>query len=273
MNSNSAILQNSSRRWSYDSAIKNIKFETSASFIDGNNIPKKFMVVKKAASDFSGPNFWDLIWKTDSRVIVQFDKGTSIRHKWLNSDSSLAYDVGRFTLWKKTVIDKYYTQIILTVRNNKEKKTKKIMHYQYHEFPDQQTPFYSAQLISFWKIVNKKYEGITSPEEKENGLCPIVMYSAGWFERLVSICAIDICLDQLTEEQSVSVPDTLLDVKYQVSFDSISAEEQAFIDKTVKHIKSALLWKNEQDDSEPRNASFRDRVRKYCLLFKRPSVF
>ncbi|KAG8037269.1 hypothetical protein G9C98_005479 [Cotesia typhae] len=140
-----------------------------------------------------------------------------------------------------SLINFHYTQIILTVRNNKEKKSKKITHYQYHEFPDQQTPFYSAQLISFWKIVNEKYEGIISPEEKENGLCPIVMYSAGCFERLVSICAIDICLDQLTEEQSVSVPDTLLDVKYQVSFDSMSAEEQEFIDKTVKHIKSALL--------------------------------
>lgn len=41
--------------------MKNIKFETSASFVDGNNIPKKLMVVKKAASDFSGPDFWDLI--------------------------------------------------------------------------------------------------------------------------------------------------------------------------------------------------------------------
>ncbi|CAH2084238.1 unnamed protein product [Euphydryas editha] len=62
-------------------------------------------------------------------------------------------------------------------------------------------------------------------------------------------------------------------VKYQVSLESVSAEEETFIDKTMQHIKSALLWKNEQDNSDPRNVSFRDRVWKYCLLFKRPSVF
>ncbi|KAH0555176.1 hypothetical protein KQX54_015826 [Cotesia glomerata] len=262
MNSKSAILQNNSRRSSYDSVIKNIKLDTSASFVDGNNIPKKFMVIKKPASDFLYPNFWELIWKTDSRVIVRFDKGHYIRQKWLNSDSTLAYTVGQFTLWKKTITDKYYTQITLTVKNNKENKSRKITHYQYHEFPDQQTPFYSAQLISFWKIVNKKYEGTISSEQKESEMCPIVMYSATRFERLVSICAIDICLDQLTEEQPVSVSNTILDVKYQVSFESISTEKQAFIDKTVQHIKGAFLWKKEQDDSDPSNVSFRDRVRK-----------
>ncbi|CAD6244020.1 GSCOCT00014299001.2-RA-CDS [Cotesia congregata] len=39
------------------------------------------MVFKKPASDFSYSTFWDLIWKTDSRVIVRFDKGKSVRQK------------------------------------------------------------------------------------------------------------------------------------------------------------------------------------------------
>ncbi|CAD6244023.1 GSCOCT00014301001.2-RA-CDS [Cotesia congregata] len=96
-------------------SIKKNKPDPSASFVDGNNIKKKFMVFKKSASDISFPEFWDLIWKTGSRVIVRFDKGRSMKHSWLNSSSSLEYNVGKYTLWKKTIIDKYYTQINLTV--------------------------------------------------------------------------------------------------------------------------------------------------------------
>ncbi|ABK63317.1 protein tyrosine phosphatase [Cotesia plutellae polydnavirus] len=265
----------SSRRQRHIPSTKKIKFDPSASFVDGNNITKKFMIFKESASNISFPEFWDLIWKTGSKVIVRFDKGKSMKHSWLNSSSSLEYSVGRYTLWKKTMIDKYYTQINLTVRNDKENKSRKIIHYQYHDVPDDQAPFYSTQFICFWKMVNQRHEDciLEGAKGKKKAFSPIVMYSAKCFERLVSICVIDICLDQLTEEQPVSVTKTLTNIKSQLFLQLISSDEEEFVKKTLQHIQRLFVWrKGEDNNSGLEIKSFRNRVRKYCLLFKRKSV-
>ncbi|XP_044582834.1 tyrosine-protein phosphatase non-receptor type 9-like [Cotesia glomerata] len=161
-----------------------------------------------------------------------------MKHSWLNSSSSLEYNIGKYTLWKKTLIDKYYTQINLKVRNNKEKSSRKIMHYQYHDVPDHQAPFHSTQFICFWKMVNQKHEGciLEGAKGKKKALSPIVMYSAKCFERLVSICAIDICLEQLTEEQPVSVTKTFMHIKSQLSVQLISSDEEEFVKKTAPQL-------------------------------------
>ncbi|XP_074114577.1 tyrosine-protein phosphatase corkscrew-like [Cotesia typhae] len=267
--------QSSSRKHRHILSTKKIKFDPSVSFFNGHDITKKFMVFKESASNISFPEFWDLIWKTGSRVIVRFDKGTSMKHFWLNSSSSLEYSVGRYTLWKKTIIDKYYTQINLTVRNDKENKSRKIIHYQYHDVPDHQAPFYSTQFICFWKMVNQRHEGciLEGATGKKKALSPIVMYSAKCFERLVSICVVDICLDQLTEEQPVSVDKIFTSIKNQLFLHSISSDEEEFVKKTLQHIQRSFVWRKREDNNSGLEIkSFRNRVRKYCLLFKRKSV-
>nr|ACE75310.1 protein tyrosine phosphatase [Glyptapanteles indiensis] len=268
--------QNGSTNQRRKSMIENINIDPSASFVDSKDIKKKFMLIGTSDSNLSSSKFWNLAWKSDTRVIVRFDKGKSMNHPWLSSSSSLEYNIGEFTVWKKTMIDKYYTQINLTIRNNKEKKSRKITHFQYHDCLDHHTPFYSVQLISFWKMVNKKHGGYITiqAEGKKNALSPIVMYSDQCFERLVSICAIDIYLDQLMKEQPVSVTTILLGIKSQVSLSSISPEEEAFIDRTLLHSERALFWKKKaSDDRDPESKTFGDRVKKYCSLFKRTSVF
>lgn len=124
-------------------------------------------------------------------------------------------------------------------------------------------------------MVNQRHEDCTleGAKGKKKALSPIVMYSAKCFERLVSICVIDICLDQLTEEQPVSVVKTLTNIKSQLFLQLISSDEEEFVKKTLQHIQRSFVWrKGEDNNSGLEIKSFRNRVRKYCLLFKRKSV-
>lgn len=270
-------LPKKSRKRHRQSIIGNIGFDIfSANDIDGYNTRKKFMIVDNSASEVDCYNFWNTTWESDSRVIVRFDKSNSKRHHWLNDIQTFEYTVGEFAIRKKIITDKYYTQLKLTIRNRAVRKLRKITHYQYHDFPDRNMPFNSAQLICFLKMVNKaqySYRRTTS-DGKKSALGPIVIHSVGCFERAVSLCALDICLDQLKKTKSVSVPNALLKIKSQVPFKYFSLEEYTFINNTLLHCSWALDFeKKKPTDSNPDNVSFRSRVKKYCFAFKRASVF
>ncbi|XP_057317985.1 tyrosine-protein phosphatase non-receptor type 9-like [Microplitis mediator] len=244
-----------------------------ASYVDGYDLQRKFIVVETLASEKKSRNYWKLIWETNCRVIVRFDENDWKNCQyWLHKNIS-DYTEGEFNIWKKkTISHNYYTEILLTVANKKNGKSKQITHYEYHEHPDGKLPIESARLIFFLKMVNNSQENynVSASSSNKRARKPIVIHSVGRYERAISFCALDICLNQLRETKSVSVPSVILKIKGQTQLNSFSFEEYLIINKILLHSKWALEFKTEDDN---KSSSFRSRVRKYCLVFKRASVF
>ncbi|ACE75476.1 protein tyrosine phosphatase [Bracoviriform indiense] len=262
-------------KWDRNSIIGNVGFDIfSTNYVDGFNIEKKFMIVNNSGSEVDSYNFWNSIWESGCKVIVRFDK-TSERRHWLKIFRDSAYAVGEFIVRKKTIPCKYFTQLEITIENKMERKSRKITHFQYHGCLDNIASVGCTQLIFFLKMVNKKQSSylITRTEGRNSTCGPIVIHSIGCFERAVSICVLDICLDQLMKTNSVSVPKVILNIKSQVSFESISLDEYSFINKTLLRSICVLnLNDNTSTDSDLERASSMSRIKKYGLFFKRASV-
>nr|AOH69085.1 hypothetical protein A6F54_10 [Microplitis mediator bracovirus] len=247
-----------------------------ASYVDGYDLQRKFIVVETLASEKKSRNYWKLIWETNCRVIVRFDI-----NKWKNCQYWLhenipVYTEGEFKILKtKTIPHNYYTETFLTVANQQNNKSKQITYYEYHEHPDGKLPIESARLIFFLKMVNKNQKKYIIPaSSSDNCACqPIVIHSVERCERSISFCALDNCLSQLQETQTVSVPSVILKIKGQMQLDSFSFEEYLIINKILLHSKWALEFKTDDDVRNSNSTSFRSRVKKYCLAFKRVSVF
>nr|ACE75255.1 protein tyrosine phosphatase [Glyptapanteles flavicoxis] len=264
-----------SGKWDRNSIIGNVGFDIfSTSYVDGFNIKRKFMIVNNSGSEVDSYNFWTSIWESGCKVIVRFDR-TSKRRHWLNNFRDDAYTVGEFIIRKKTIPYKYFTQLEMTIENIMGRKSRKITHFQYHGCLDNIASVGCTQLIFFLKMVNNKQSSylITRTEGRENTCGPIVIHSIGCFEKAVSICVLDICLDQLMNTNSVSVPKVILNIKSQVSFDSISLDEYSFINKTLlRSIRVLHLNDNTSTDSDHEHTSSISRMKKYGLFFKRASV-
>ncbi|GBP31767.1 Tyrosine phosphatase-like protein N3 [Eumeta japonica] len=229
--------------------IGNIGFDIfSVCYIDGYDTDKKFMVVNNSASELDSYNFWSLIWDSDCRVIVRFHSDNSKTHHWLKKIRDDEYAVGEFLIRKETIADKFYTQLELTIRNAILRKSKKITHYQYHGFADRDVPVDSAQLVFFLKTVNEKRNdhNTTKSDNKENARGPIAIHSVDCFERAVSICALDICLDQLTKTKSISVPDALIKIRSQTSLESFSLKNTHSLIRSccVVHVRQIFMRRN-----------------------------
>ncbi|CAD6244695.1 GSCOCT00013426001.2-RA-CDS [Cotesia congregata] len=217
-------------KWDRESIVGNIGFDMFSTYhVDGFNVKRKFVIVKNSGPEVDSYNFWSFIWEKCYKVIVRLD-ATSKTHNWLNNSQDNAYAVGEFLIRKKTasISCKYYTQLQITIKNIMEKKSRTITHLQYH-FLDEFPSSGSAQLISFLEMVN----GNRGANSKKSASGPIVVHSIGCFERAVSICVLNICLDQLIETKEVSVLNAVLSVKSQVSLQFFSLEEYKFINKVL----------------------------------------
>ncbi|ABK63363.1 protein tyrosine phosphatase [Cotesia plutellae polydnavirus] len=250
------------------SIVGNIGFDIFSTYhVDGFKIKRKFLIVNNSGSEVDSYNFWSFIWEKCCRVIVRLDR-TSKKRNWLNNLQDDAYAVGEFLIWKKTVTCKYYTQLHITIRNIMERQSRKITHLQYHCL-DELSSSGSRQMIFFLEMVNRNH----AAKSKKTASGPIVIHSVGCFERAVSICVLDICLDQLIETNSVSVLDAILSVKSQMSFESFSLEEYKFINKILLGaIRVLRLNKARSWDSELESKSLINQVKKQNLFFKQTSV-
>ncbi|XP_063220545.1 tyrosine-protein phosphatase non-receptor type 9-like [Bacillus rossius redtenbacheri] len=261
--------------WDRNSIVGNVGFDIfSTDYVDGFNIKRKFMIVNNSGSELDSYNFWNSIWESGCKVIVRFDE-TSKKCHWLNNFRNDAYAVGEFIIRKKTIPCKYFTQLEMTIENIMERKSRKVTHFQYHGCLDNIASVSCTQLIFFLKMVNKQQSSyLTTGTEGTGSTCgPIVIHNIGCLERAVSFCVLDFCLDQLIETNSVSVPSVILNIKSQVSFESISLDEYSFINKTLLRSICVLNLKdNKSTDSDPESASSISRIKKYGLFFKRASV-
>ncbi|XP_063218591.1 tyrosine-protein phosphatase non-receptor type 9-like [Bacillus rossius redtenbacheri] len=254
------------RKGNRKSIVGNVGFDIfSTNYVDGYNIKRKFIIVNNSGSEVDSYNFWSFIWESVCKVIVRFDR-TSKRRHWLNNFRDDASAVGEFIIRKKTILGKYFTQLEMTIENIMERKSRKVTHFHYHGCLDNIASVGCTQLVYFLKMVNKKQGSYltTETEGMETTCGPIVLHSIGCLERAVSICVLDICLDQLMETSSVSVLTVILNIKSQVSFESFSLAEYRFINKTLLHSIRVL---NVEDDtptqSDPKSVSFRSRIKKH----------
>ncbi len=157
-----------------------------------------------------------------------------------------------------------------------ERKSRKITHFQYHGCLDDTASVGCTQLIFFLKMVNKKQGSylVTRTEGPGSTCGSIVIHSIGCFERAVSICVLDICLDQLMNTNSVSVPNVILNIKSQVSFESFSLDEYRFINKTLLRSMRVLNLKNNTSmDSYFKSVSFKGRMKKHCVALNQRMLF
>ena len=269
------LLKEKAKKWNRTSIVGNIGFDMfCTNYVDGFNIKRKFMIVNNSGPEVDSYNFWSCIWESRCKVIVRFDR-TSSRHHWLNNLRDDAYAVGEFLVWKKTIRHKYYTQLQMTIKNKTERESRTITHFQYRGCLDQISSVDATQLILFLKMINKKQDSYltTRTKDKERIRGPIVIHSVSCFERALSICVLDICLDQLINTNSVSVPNAIINLKSQVFFEFFSFEAYKFINKILLRSIQELFYKKTTSlVSDLENASYMYRIKIHGLLFKRVSV-
>nr|CCQ19272.1 PTP-O [Cotesia sesamiae Kitale bracovirus] len=250
------------------SIVGNIGFDIFSTYqVDGFSVKRKFVIVNNSGPEVDSYNFWSFIWEKCCKVIVRFDR-TSKRRNWLTNLRDDAYAVGEFLIWKKTVSCKYYTQLKITIRNIMERQSRRITYLQYHCL-DELSSSEPRQMTFFLEMVNRNH----AAKSKKSASGPIVIHSVGCFERAISICVLDICLDQLIGTNSVSVLDAILSVKSQVSFEFFSLEEYKFINNILLGaIRVLRLNKARSLDSELESKSLINQVKKQNLFFKQRSV-
>ncbi|KAG6558334.1 protein tyrosine phosphatase N1 [Microplitis demolitor] len=190
-----------------------------ANYVDGFEDDKKFIITQGPMEETCN-DFWKAVWQNNCSIIVMLTptKGTNgeelcYQYWSLNEDSNIITE--DFVIETvNTSVRPTYILTTLRITDKISNDSRRISHYQYTEWPVDETPTNHVDFIKFIKIINinRKKSGSNNQQQL---LSPIVVHCSDGVKKTGIFCAVDISLNQLVLRKTVSLAKTAEKIRQQ----------------------------------------------------------
>ncbi|XP_057318883.1 tyrosine-protein phosphatase non-receptor type 9-like [Microplitis mediator] len=190
-----------------------------ANYVDGFEDNKKFICTQGPMEETCN-DFWKAVWQNNCYIIVMLTptkgtKGEELCYQYwsLNKDSKTTTE--DFVIETvNTSVQPTYTLTTLCITDKTSNDLRKISHYQYTEWPVDETPTNHVDFIKFIKIINTNKQKSASNNQQQL-LSPIVVHCSDGVKKTGIFCAVDISLNQLVRMKTVSLANTAERIRQQ----------------------------------------------------------
>ncbi|XP_074107214.1 tyrosine-protein phosphatase non-receptor type 9-like [Cotesia typhae] len=205
-----------------------------ANYVDGFEQVWKFIVTQEPM-DNTLEDYWSMVWRTGARVIVMLN-GTDGPAVPSVSDYN---QLEGFTVTVTSIaVQKDYVEMGMNVLNINTMRSKAVHFFKYLSWPKEGITDIST-LISFMIAVNERHQYYMKPALM-NPPSPIVIYSTTGIERAPTFCAVDICIFQLVNSATISIPSVVFNIRQQRRSSFESLDHYVFINNVIVHFLATI---------------------------------
>ncbi|XP_044257494.1 tyrosine-protein phosphatase 69D isoform X1 [Tribolium madens] len=206
----------------------------NANFVMGYKERKKF-ICAQGPMDTTVNEFWRMIWEQHLELILmltnleEYSKTKCAKYWPDKCDGDKCFGDITVTHVQETRYSDYIVRELRIARNapGKDKEERQITQYHYLVWKDFMAPEHPNGIIKFIKRVNEAYS-------IEKG-CILIHCSAG-VGRTGTLVALDCLLQQLKEEEHVSIFNTICDLRHQRNFLVQSLKQYIFIYRALMEV-------------------------------------
>ncbi|XP_063928100.1 tyrosine-protein phosphatase 69D isoform X2 [Zophobas morio] len=206
----------------------------NANYVLGYKERKKF-ICAQGPMDTTVNDFWRMIWEQHLELILmltnleEYSKTKCAKYWPDKCDGDKSFGDITVTHVQETRYSDYIVRELRICRNapGKDKEERQITQYHYLVWKDFMAPEHPNGIIKFIKRVNEAYS-------IEKG-CILIHCSAG-VGRTGTLVALDCLLQQLKEEEHVSIFNTICDLRHQRNFLVQSLKQYIFIYRALMEV-------------------------------------
>ncbi|XP_063218858.1 tyrosine-protein phosphatase 69D isoform X2 [Bacillus rossius redtenbacheri] len=207
----------------------------NANFVIGYRERKKF-ICAQGPMDNTVCDFWRMIWEQHLEMILMLtnleEYSKTKCSKYWPDDSEGEKIFGDFTVTH--VQEKRYSDYIIRELklcrlsySGKEQESRSIVQFHYLVWKDFMAPEHPSGILKFIKRINEAYS-------LEKG--PILVHCSAGVGRTGTLVALDSLLQQLKEEEQVSIFNTVCDLRHQRNFLVQSLKQYIFIYRALMEV-------------------------------------
>nr|AGO14410.1 PTP-X [Cotesia sesamiae Mombasa bracovirus] len=188
-----------------------------ANYVDGFEQVWKFIVIQEPM-DNTLEDYWSMVWRTGARVIVMLN-GTDEPAVPSVSDYN---QLEGFTVTVTSIaVQKDYVEMGMNVLNINTMRSKTVHFFKYLSWPNKRHQYYMKAALM-------------------NPPSPIVIYSTTGIERAPTFCAVDICMFQLVNSATISIPSVVFNIRRQRRSSFESLDHYVFINNVIVHFLATI---------------------------------
>lgn len=247
-----------------DSRLSDENDYINASYCDGFEMKKKY-ICTQGPKENTIPHFWQMVWESNSRVIVMTTKLFENEKKkcdlyWpLEGERKIA---GAFLLTNlgQTLEEEHFTRT--TIEIEFECQTRTIFHFAFRKWPDFDVPECPEMLLDFQDHVNECHATIrsqlispygppTPSDEDAFEISPIVVHCSAGIGRTGTYLGIDICRAWLEVDVEIDLFATIKRIRDQRAFSvQTHAQYQFCLSALIDILKRKLRALEEPENEE-----------------------
>ncbi|CAS06641.1 protein tyrosine phosphatase, partial [Bracoviriform marginiventris] len=205
-----------------------------ANYVDGFEQVQKFIVTQEPM-DNTLEDYWNMVWQTGTRVIVMLHGADAPAVPTVSDYSELK----GFTVTVISIaLQNDYVEMVMNVFNIETMRSRTVHCFKYLSWPKEGVTDILT-LITFMIVVNERHQfyikpGLMSPPG------PIVVYSTTGIRRAPTYCAVDICMFQLVNTASVSIPSVVFAIRRQRRSSFESLDHYVFINNLIVYFLATM---------------------------------
>lgn len=228
--------------WDYNRVVLDIDNADyiHANYVDGFEDPKKFICTQDPMKETSN-DFWKMIWQENSRIIVMLtnvhakNKEKELCYQYWNLNKDYVVVTEDFMIQTvKTSEHQVSTMTTLRVTKISSNESRYVSHFQYKDWPTGGTPSNHVELIKFIKFINKKRKKILSDQDQLEGN-PVVVHCRDGVKKSGLFCAIDISLSELVLRNTVSLMNTVIEIRQQRHSSISSSDDYLYYNQVIMY--------------------------------------
>nr|ACE75308.1 protein tyrosine phosphatase [Glyptapanteles indiensis] len=202
-----------------------------ANYVHGFERPQKFIVTQEPINS-TLEDYWAMVWQAGTKVIVMLNGADAAS----DSDSS---ELKTFTVTVDSIVlQTDYVEMIMNVFNINTLRSRTVHFFKYLSWPKGGITDILT-LFSFLTVVNRKqqYFDQGAPMSPPG---PIVVYSSTGTGRAATFCAVDICMIQLVNTATVSIPLVVFKIRQQRHSSIESLDNYIFINNALIYFLATI---------------------------------
>lgn len=212
-----------------------------ANYVSGFDYVKKFIVTQDPLAS-TLDDYWNMVWQEETKVIVMLNDIDTTAASFDSKDSALK---GFIITVESIILESYYVETIMNVFNVNAGELRTVHHFKYLNWVKGSITNILT-LLYFLTIVNKKQQRFLKEAISQHPRPgPIIVYSSSGTGRAATFCAVDICVYQLINTASISVPSIITKIRQQIHSSIECFYQYIFINNVVVFFLSTALLYNE----------------------------
>nr|ACE75217.1 protein tyrosine phosphatase [Glyptapanteles flavicoxis] len=202
-----------------------------ANYVHGFERPQKFIVTQEPMNN-TLEDYWTMVWEAGTKVIVMLNGADA------PSDNDYS-ELKTFTVSVDSIVlQTDYVEIIMNVFNVHTLQSRIVHFFKYLNWPKGGVTDI-LPLISFLIEVNERQQYFIQ-EASMSPPGPIVVYSSTGTGRAATFCVVDVCMTQLVNTATISIPFIVFKIRQQRHSSIESLDNYFFINNAVIYFLATI---------------------------------